>query len=105
MSHFVSICKAADLPEGSLLQTELADGTPLCVANVEGRFLVIGGECTHAGGPLGEGQLEGLCVVCPWHDASFDLESGEPRTPPAHEAVPTYRVRIEEGDVQVEVDD
>ena len=54
MSHFVSVCKADDVAPGRLLQAELADGTPLCVANVDGRFLVVGGECPHAGGPLGE---------------------------------------------------
>lgn len=104
MSQSVVLCKASELPPGKLLQVELADGTPICVANLGGRFLAIGGECTHAGGPLGEGDIEGNCVVCPWHGASFDLETGEARTPPAHEAEPTYPVEVVGDEVRIEVE-
>lgn len=105
MSRFVPVCKAEDVPPGTLLQVELEDGTPICVANIDGRFLAIGGECTHAGGPMGEGTIEGLCAVCPWHGGAFDLETGEAKIPPAHEPVPSYRVLIDSGQVSIELED
>ncbi len=104
MPHTIPLCKVSDLSPGQLKQFELEDGTPVCAANVGGRLLAIGGECTHAGGPLGEGELEGLCVVCPWHGATFDLETGVPRTPPAHDPVPSYPASIVGDDIVIEVD-
>lgn len=101
MSEFVSVCRAADIPLGTLRQCELPDGTPVCVGNVAGTLRAIGGECTHSGGPLGEGELDGLCVVCPWHGGSFDLETGEAHNPPASDPVPIFDVRVVGDDVQV----
>ncbi|MBK8233335.1 MAG: non-heme iron oxygenase ferredoxin subunit [Candidatus Eisenbacteria bacterium] len=101
MAEWSVVCKASEVPSGTLKQCELPDGTPVCVAQVDGRFLAIGGECTHSGAPLGEGDLEGTCVVCPWHGATFDLETGEARTPPAHDPVEAYRVQVVGDEVQV----
>jgi nitrite reductase/ring-hydroxylating ferredoxin subunit len=101
MAEFKSVAKASDLPPGSLKQVELEDGTQLCLANVDGTLYAIGGECTHMGGPLGDGELDGAMVTCPWHSAEFDVTTGKVLNPPAEEDEPKYDVRVEGDDVQV----
>ena len=66
-----------------------------CVANVEGKYYAIGNVCTHVGGPLAEGTLEGYEIECPWHGSKFDVRSGEPTRPPAKRPEPTYEIKVE----------
>jgi glycine betaine catabolism B len=103
MAEFVSAGKVDEVPPGQVRQLELGDGTQICLANVDGTFYAIGGECTHQGGPLGEGELDGTVVTCPWHGSKFDVTSGAVVGPPAPEAEPTYEVQIAGEDVQVAV--
>ncbi len=51
--------------------------------------------CTHVGGPLSEGEVEGTSVRCPWHGAVFDLTTGDMQGPPARGPVTRYEVRVE----------
>lgn len=55
----------------------------ICFANIEGKYYAIGNVCTHTGGPLAQGRLEGYKVECPWHGSKFDVRTGEPTRPPA----------------------
>ena len=71
--------------------------------NVEGTFYAIGDTCTHRGGPLSEGAVNGTTVTCPWHGAEFDLKTGAVMRPPAGQGVPSYRVVIEAGEVKIEL--
>jgi len=103
MVEFVSVAKAGDVPPGQVSQLKLGDGTQICLANVDGTFYAIGGDCTHQGGPLGEGELDGTVVTCPWHGSKFDVTSGAVRGPPALQPEPKYEVRIAGDDVQVTV--
>ena len=43
---------------------------------MEGTYYAIGDTCTHRGGPLSEGDVQGTKVTCPWHGAHFDLKTG-----------------------------
>lgn len=101
MAEFVSVAKPSELGPGQLKQIELGDGTKLCLANVDGTFHVIGGECTHQGGPLAEGELYGSIVTCPWHGAMFDVTSGEVQGPPADASASKFDVRVQGDEVQV----
>jgi nitrite reductase/ring-hydroxylating ferredoxin subunit len=58
--------------------------------------------CSHAYAFLSDGYIEGNEVFCPLHDGSFDLRTGEARHPPCDEAIATYAVKIEAGDVFVQ---
>ncbi|MEL6344795.1 MAG: Rieske (2Fe-2S) protein [Myxococcota bacterium] len=69
-------------------------GTAIAVANVAGTYRAISNACPHAGGPLGEGTLEGGAVRCPYHGWTYDLESGACKTNP-DVRVQTYEVRVE----------
>ena len=71
----VRIGRAADVPAGSGRVFEAA-GRTLAVFNVDGRFYAIDNECSHRGGPLGDGDLEGHVVLCPWHAWRFRLSDG-----------------------------
>jgi len=71
------------------------DGEEVAVVNLEGSFYATQNECTHAYGPLNEGDLEGTGIVCPWHDSCFDVRDGSVIRGPADEALRTYRVVVE----------
>jgi nitrite reductase/ring-hydroxylating ferredoxin subunit len=68
----------------------------ICVANVEGKYYAIGNVCTHMGGPLAEGKLEGNVVQCPWHGSRFDITTGKVLRPSAVREEPTYEVKVED---------
>jgi len=103
MAEFRTVAKASEVPPGSLKHIELEDGTQVCLANVGGTFYAMGGECTHMGGPLGEGELDGTTVTCPWHSGEYDVTTGKMLSPPAEEDEPAYEVRVEGDEVQVAV--
>ena len=65
----------AEFPPGSLTQIEL-NGSPYALCNYEGTIRCYDGICPHAGGPLGEGNLDNGQIVCPWHEWAFDCKTG-----------------------------
>ena len=104
MAEYKTLAKVSDVEPGELKQVELEDGTQVCLANVGGNFYAIGGECTHMGGPLGEGELDDNIVTCPWHAGQFDVTNGEVEGPPADDSAETYEVRIEGDEVQAAIE-
>jgi nitrite reductase/ring-hydroxylating ferredoxin subunit len=101
MANFVRICKTTDIKEGSGKSMEI-NGKPVAVFNVKGNFYAINDVCGHRGGPLGEGELDGNTVICPWHGWRYDVTTG------ANELVPDlptnrYDVRIEGDDVLIDL--
>jgi nitrite reductase/ring-hydroxylating ferredoxin subunit len=70
----------------------------VAVFNVAGSFCATQAKCTHRGGPLNEGKLDGSTVTCPWHGSQFNVCTGSVLRGPATEPVKTYRV-IVEGDI------
>jgi nitrite reductase/ring-hydroxylating ferredoxin subunit len=72
-----------------------SNGDPVAIFNVEGQFYATADACTHAGGPLSEGELEGKTVFCPWHGSCFDVTTGEATCGPADSPVKTYRVLVD----------
>ena len=101
MADYVTVAKASELAPGQLKHVELDDGTQICLANIGGRFYAVGGECPHQGGPLGEGELEGTEVTCPWHGGGLDVTTGQGTAPPIDGSVPTYDVQVDEDDIKV----
>jgi len=103
MSRYVKIGETSDLSPGDCKSVEV-EGQTMALFNVEGMFYAIHGTCTHVGGPLGEGTLDGEIVTCPWHGAQFNVTTGEVLRPPAGHDEKSFPVRIEGGDVLVELD-
>jgi 3-phenylpropionate/trans-cinnamate dioxygenase ferredoxin subunit len=101
MSKFVKVARAADIPPGAKKIVEV-DGIEVVIVNLEGVFYAVEDVCTHDGGPLGEGRLDGCQLICPRHGARFDVRTGAALTMPAIEPAPTYAVRVQDGDILVE---
>jgi len=80
------------------------DGVEVAVFNIGGEFLAIEDICTHDGGELACGEVEGDVIVCPRHGAKFSLRTGEVLAPPAYEPVAALPVRVENNVVQVKDD-
>ncbi|MEO9169588.1 MAG: non-heme iron oxygenase ferredoxin subunit [Candidatus Baltobacteraceae bacterium] len=97
--HFVA--GASEIVPGAALRVEI-DGVEILVCNVAGSFFAIEDVCTHDGGPLDQGVLDGSCVTCPRHGAMFDVTTGEALTLPAVVPVMTFPVRCESGNLYVE---
>ena len=102
MGTFHKAAETKDLAAGKCMAVEV-DGNKIALFNVDGTYYAIGDTCTHMGGPLSEGTLDGTKVICPWHGANFDLSSGKNLTPPAPQEVPSYAVRVEGDDIQIEI--
>ena len=101
MSEWVGITKTEEVAEGQGVVVE-SRGKCLAVFNVGGAFHVIDNTCVHRGGPLGEGDLEGEVVSCPWHGWEYNVKTGHCiNNPSGH--VQVYPVRVEGGEVQVEL--
>lgn len=101
LERYHKVATVDEIPPGHKKIVE-ADGTLIVLANVDGKFYAVEDVCTHDGGPLGEGNLEGCQLVCPRHGARFDVRTGAALTMPAFEPAPTYEVRVEGKDVLIE---
>src|SRR5687767_10152710 len=88
--------KASDLPEGRvLLVVDEANDLRIAVCNVDGQFFAIEDVCTHDGGSLDQGFLEGEEIECPRHGARFNVTTGDATLMPAVMPVRTFPVKIE----------
>ncbi|MFB3889553.1 MAG: Rieske (2Fe-2S) protein [Candidatus Bathyarchaeia archaeon] len=95
------IGKTSEIPPGKTKLFKL-EAKQVLVANVNGTFYAIGNECTHMGGKLSAGKLEGNIVTCPWHTAKFDVTTGKAVSNPTmlmgHAKIddaPVYAVKVE----------
>ncbi len=91
---------AADITPGAWRTVDV-DDVAVVVINLKGRFYAIEDMCTHDGGELSGGHIEGCEIICPRHGARFDFTTGDVTAPPAYEPIETFPVRVEGGMVQV----
>ena len=99
---FTKVATVNDIPSGQAKKVTVGN-RQVALFNVEGTFFAIDNTCTHRGGPLAEGELEGKEVTCPWHGARFDVTTGSHLSPPAPRDVTSYKVQIVGEEVQVDV--
>jgi nitrite reductase (NADH) small subunit len=99
LTDFVTVARVEDIPPGTGRTIEV-HGVWIALFNVQGSFYAIDNTCPHAGGPLGEGHLNGCVVECPWHGWRFNVQTGERPENPAI-SVARCPVRIEGNQVQV----
>ena len=103
MPKTVKVAQTSELSPGTGKVVEV-DGRRVALFNVEGAFHALDNTCTHRGGPLGEGKLNGESVTCPWHGANFNVKTGAVTKPPAGAGVRSFPVKVEGNDVLVELD-
>jgi NADPH-dependent 2,4-dienoyl-CoA reductase/sulfur reductase-like enzyme/nitrite reductase/ring-hydroxylating ferredoxin subunit len=96
------VAKVKDMQDGDRREVVVGE-TKVLLTRLKGRFYAIGAECTHYGGPLADGALHGHLVVCPWHQAVFNVMNGDLEEPPALDAEPCFEVRLEADDVIVRI--
>src|SRR5580765_2605626 len=80
--RFVTIAKAGEIPVGGVKIVRF-DDQEIAVFNVAGQYYAMADVCTHDGGPLAEGTIEGPVVECPRHGARFDIRTGAVLAMPA----------------------
>ncbi len=100
MGEFVKVASVGEVPPGEMKIVEV-DGEEVVVANLGGEFVAFSNECTHRGGPLGEGILTDDVVECPFHGGQFNVRTGEVVSEPPTEPIATYRVQVDGDDIKV----
>ncbi len=100
IEDFVRVAYTKDIPHSQMIEVQV-DGQNICLANIDGKYYAIGNICTHEGGPLADGKLEGYHVECPWHSSKFDVRTGEVTNPPANEPEQVYEVKVDGNDILV----
>ncbi len=104
MSDFVPVAKVSEVPDPGKILVEV-DERFVVLVHAGGQFYAIDDVCTHDGGPLGEGQLDGFTIACPRHGAKFDVRDGRALTMPATKATGSYEVKIVGDDVLIKISD
>lgn len=102
MTKFVKVATTDELTEQSVKCVEV-EGQKIALFDVQGEIFAVSDTCTHRGGPLSEGKLEGTTVTCPWHGARFDVRSGTVLGPPAALGVKSYPVKVTGTDIVIEI--
>jgi MocE subfamily Rieske [2Fe-2S] domain protein len=101
MAKFVKVANADDIPTGEALQVDVG-GHPCALVRVDGEVFCVDDICTHEHAHLSEGFVEGYEIECPLHGSIFDVRTGDVKSLPATEALKTYPVKVEDGQVLVE---
>jgi len=102
MSEFFRVCKIADVPDPGKTVFEVDDHF-IVLIHLDGEFYALDDACTHDGGPLGDGFLEGSQIICPRHGARFDVRTGQALSMPAVQATTAHVVKVEGDDVFVRI--
>lgn len=105
MGQFVKVATTAEMESAEGGRLVQAGGQNIALFRVEGKYYAIDNTCTHRGGPLAEGFLEGQEVTCPWHGARFDVRTGAVLGPPAPRGVKSFAVRVVGSDIEVELEE
>ncbi len=99
---FTKVAKTSEIENQQVKCVEV-EGKRLAVFNLNGDFYAIDDACTHRGGSLSGGSIEGEEVTCPSHGARFNIKSGEASAPPASQGLTRYAVRLTGEDIEVEL--
>lgn len=99
---FLVACKQGDVPEGGMKLVEV-DEQLVILCRVDGKFYCIDDICTHDGGTLSDGEVEGCEIECPRHGARFDIRNGKALTMPATQDTRSYEVKIVGDELAVKI--
>ena len=100
VSKWTDVAAAADLVDGKPLRVTAKD-VPVMLLQQGGDISALAASCTHAGGPLDEGEVKDGCLTCPWHGSRFELGDGSIQRGPASVPQPVFQVRVRSGRVEV----
>ncbi len=100
VEDFERVAPLDEVPQNATYKV-MAAGVPVILIRMGTNVYAIGATCTHAGGPLDEGELQGDAVQCPWHGSRFNIKTGRVLTGPATVAEPRYDTRVRDGYVEI----
>ena len=107
--EYSEVGKTGEIADGEMKAYTVQDNDIL-VVNYNGSYYAIGGKCTHMGGDLSKGKLEGKIVTCPRHGSKFDITTGESISGPKigflklkTKKEPSYEVKIEDSKIKVKI--
>lgn len=103
MNDWVTVVRFEELPPGERRVVDM-DDTEIVVTNLDGQYYAIEDICTHDGGKLTGGTVEGDQIICPRHGARFCLRTGAALSAPAYEPTRSFPLRMENGEIQVRDD-
>ena len=101
MPEYKKVATVQDIAPGQGKVVEM-DGNSIAIWNLSGNFYAFQNVCPHRGGPVGEGELEGNVITCPWHGWSFDIVTGFSPVNPAAKLT-RYDVQVDGADVKISV--
>ncbi len=101
MAEFIRVADLGQLPPGGCTAVEVK-GKSIALFNAGGEIFALDNECLHRGGPLGEGELDGDVITCPWHGWQYNIRTGERCGDPAT-CLARYEVKIEGDQILVAV--
>src|SRR6267378_2392269 len=96
------LCSESDIVDNSVRRF-VVEGKEILVGKLAGKYYALDERCTHRGGPMSEGTLEGGVITCPWHHGQFDLATGEVRDPPLAEPLKSYELQVEGADILISI--
>jgi nitrite reductase/ring-hydroxylating ferredoxin subunit/uncharacterized membrane protein len=99
-AKFTPVLADEELAEGEMRRVD-AKGIPVLLVRHDGKVRALAHTCSHLGGPLSEGKLEGNTVRCPWHGSRFSLEDGRVCEGPATFPQPRFQTRLRKGQIEV----
>jgi len=98
--EFVPVLADAEFRESEMKRVD-AGGVPVLLVRRAGEVCALANTCSHLGGPLSEGKLEGDVVQCPWHGSRFNVRDGSVVDGPATLPQPCFEARVREGQIEV----
>ncbi|MHA7841603.1 MAG: Rieske (2Fe-2S) protein [Gammaproteobacteria bacterium] len=104
MNHWIVVGKENAIAPGEW-QVFDYEGQLIIIVNYNNTLYAMEDKCTHDGGTLSDGDMEGDELICPRHGARFCVRTGEATVPPAYEDIETFPVRVHEGMIEVDVSD
>jgi ferredoxin-NADP reductase/nitrite reductase/ring-hydroxylating ferredoxin subunit len=97
------VAKVTDIQRSQMKEFQV-NNQSICIANIDGKYFALNNVCSHEGGPLADGKLEGYEVECPWHQSRFDVRTGDVKAPPAIEPQASYTLKVEGDDIMIDLD-
>jgi nitrite reductase/ring-hydroxylating ferredoxin subunit len=96
------VCDVGDILQGQMKPVEI-EGQQVTICAVDGQYFAFHTLCSHEQVSLADGYLEGCEVECPLHGARFDIRTGECLSPPATDDIATFKTRVENGKLYIEI--
>ena len=103
MAKWLEVSKVGDIQDGEKVCVS-ADGTGIVICQIDGDLFAAEDVCPHAGMPLGEGELRGSNLICPFHGYTYDMKSGKNVDWPDDVSLRQFPIRVESDRIEVDVE-